>query len=62
VQLAVVANNPDEQAIRAEYLRQYADKFEAIAFFSQIHSRSLRSGASLTELFEAQKNCLPAAI
>jgi hypothetical protein len=45
----VVANNPDEQAIRAQYLREYADKFEAIAFFSQLHSRSLRSGASLTE-------------
>jgi hypothetical protein len=38
---AILANNPDEQAIRAEYLRYYADKFEAIAFFSQIHSRSL---------------------
>jgi hypothetical protein len=49
VQLAVVANNPDEQAIRAQYLREYADKFEAIAFFSQLHSRSLRSGASLAE-------------
>jgi hypothetical protein len=46
---AVIANNPDEQAIRTEYLRQYPDKFEAIAFFSQIHSRSLRLGASLAE-------------
>lgn len=55
VQLAVVANNPDEQAIRAEYLRHYSDKFEAISFFSQLHSRSLRSGTALVDLFEAQR-------
>ncbi|MEG3437883.1 DUF87 domain-containing protein [Pannus brasiliensis CCIBt3594] len=59
VQLAVVANNPDEQAIRAEYLSRYPDKFEAIAFFSRILSRSLRSGESLSELFEEEKKGLP---
>jgi hypothetical protein len=61
-QLGVVANNPDEQAIRAEYLHYYEDKFEAIAFFSQLHSRSLRSGTSLADLHEAQKHCFPFAI
>ena len=61
-QLGVVANNPDEQAIRAEYLRHYPDKFEAIAFFSQLHTRSLRSGTALADLFEAQKTGFPTAL
>ncbi|MGK7874463.1 MAG: hypothetical protein AB4426_14495 [Xenococcaceae cyanobacterium] len=61
IQLAVVANNPDEQAIRSQYLRHYPDKFEAIAFFSQLHSRSLRSGTSLADLSEAKENCFPTA-
>ncbi len=61
IQLAVVANNPDEQAIRAKYLRLYPNKFEAIALFSQLLSRSLRSGSSLVELEESQSNHLPIA-
>ena len=62
VQLGVVANNPDEQAIRAEYLKRYADKYEAIAFFSQLLVRSLRSQTPLTQLFEAQGDYFLAAL
>ena len=54
IQLAVVANNPDEQAIRAEYLSLSQDKFVAIANFSKLLSRSLRSGIALTTLRESE--------
>jgi hypothetical protein len=60
VQLGVVANNPDEQAIRAEYLLNHPDKFEAIAYFSEILARSLRSGVALTDLFEQKNHFLTA--
>ena len=59
VQLGVVANNPDEQNIRTKYFSLYPDKFEAIAFFSQLLARSLRSGSPLIELFESQNKHLP---
>jgi hypothetical protein len=58
--LGVVANNPDEQAIRAEYLLNHPDKFEAIAYFSEILARSLRSGVALTDLFEQKNHFLTA--
>jgi len=35
VQLAAVANNPEEQAARAVYLRHYANKYEALAGFAR---------------------------
>ena len=54
VQLGVVANNPDEQTIRSMYLSRYPDKFEAVAQFSKLLSRSLRSGIPLTQLEQSQ--------
>jgi hypothetical protein len=35
VQLAAVANNPEEQAARTQFLRHYPDKYEAIAAFAK---------------------------
>lgn len=54
VVLGVVANNPDEQAIRTEYLKRYPDKYEAILHFSQLLVRSLRSQTPLMELFNPE--------
>lgn len=41
-QLAVVANNPDEQAARNQAMLQYGDKFEAVAHFARQLIGSIR--------------------
>ncbi|MBD0314104.1 MAG: hypothetical protein ICV86_14970, partial [Microcoleus sp. T3-bin5] len=41
-QLAVVANNPDEQAARNQAMQQYGDKFEAVAHFARQLIGSIR--------------------
>ena len=56
VQLGIVANNPDEQAVRSRYLSCYPNKFEAIAYFSKLLSGSLRSNIPLIELETSQNN------
>jgi hypothetical protein len=53
--LGVVANNPDEQQIRTEFLERYPDKYEAIVKFSNLLRRSLGSQISLRELLEADE-------
>ncbi|MDX2098412.1 MAG: hypothetical protein SFW36_11600 [Leptolyngbyaceae cyanobacterium bins.59] len=48
VQLATVANNPDEQAARARILTQYGgDKLRAMAKFADLYVSAIRSGRSL---------------
>jgi len=41
-QLAVVANNPNEQAARSKIMREYSDKYEAISTFARQLVASLR--------------------
>ncbi len=41
-QLAVVANNPNEQAARSKIMRQHSDKYEAISTFARQLVASLR--------------------
>jgi hypothetical protein len=43
-QLAVVANNPNEQSARQEVMRHYRDKYEAISEFARQLVASLRGG------------------
>lgn len=43
VQLAIVANNPDEQAVRSEYLRRCPDKYEAVAEFGKFLQAAFRA-------------------
>ena len=45
-QLAVVANNPDEQAARQEMMERYSNKYEAISAFARQLVSSLRDRAS----------------
>ncbi len=47
VQLGAVANNTDEQSIRSEIRERCANKYEALATFSELLVRSLKSGQSL---------------
>ncbi len=47
VQLALVANNPDEQAVRELFLKAYSDKYEAISGFSMALKESIQSGSNL---------------
>lgn len=42
VQLAAVANNPDEQSARTEALKRYGDKYEGIAMFARQLIASIR--------------------
>jgi type IV secretory pathway VirB4 component len=44
VQLAAVANNPDEQSARTETMQQYPNKFEGLATFSRQLVASIRGG------------------
>ena len=53
--LGIVANNPDEQAIRAKFLARYGDKFEALAEFSKVLVKSLQSGIPLGQLLEREE-------
>lgn len=51
VQLAAVANNPDEQAARARVLAQYpSNKLLGMARFSEQYVSAIRSGSSLDEI------------
>ncbi|GBE94210.1 hypothetical protein [Nostoc cycadae] len=43
-QLAVVANNPNEQTARRKAMQQHSDKYEAISIFARQLLASLRSG------------------
>jgi hypothetical protein len=43
VQLAAVANNPDEQAVRAYFLRRYPDKYEAYSEYAKYLTTAIRS-------------------
>lgn len=43
VQLAAVANNPDEQAVRTYFLRRYANKYEAYSEFAKYLTGTIRS-------------------
>lgn len=43
VQLAAVANNPDEQAARAYFLRRYLDKYEAYSEYAKCLTTAIRS-------------------
>ncbi|MEL4897412.1 hypothetical protein [Crocosphaera sp. Alani8] len=47
VQLALVANNPDEQLVRQKFLDAYPDKFEAISLFSNALVESIQSSKKL---------------
>jgi hypothetical protein len=44
VQLAAVANNPEEQTARTETMQQYPNKFEGLATFSRQLIASIRGG------------------
>lgn len=44
VQLGIVANNPDEQAVRAAFLDRFEDRFQAIAQFGKCLKQALLSG------------------
>lgn len=51
VQIAAVANNPDEQLARARVLAQYhGDKLLAMAKFADLYVAAIRSGRSLEEI------------
>lgn len=43
IQLAIVANNPDEQAARQYYLDKFSNKFEAISSFSRYYCERIIS-------------------
>lgn len=43
VQLAAVANNPDEQAVRNYFLRRYSDKYEAYSEYAKYLTAAIRS-------------------
>ncbi|KAM3092524.1 hypothetical protein ACKFKG_22165 [Phormidesmis sp. 146-35] len=55
VQLATVANNPDEQAARARVLAQYPDnKLLAMAKFAEQYVTAIRSGSSLDAIGQVE--------
>jgi hypothetical protein len=41
-QLAVVANNPSEQAARNQVMKEYSDKYEAISIYARQLISSIR--------------------
>jgi hypothetical protein len=41
VQLAIVANNPDEQSARQQFKQQFESKFEAISAFTKYYTNSI---------------------
>jgi hypothetical protein len=55
VQLATVANNPDEQAARARVLAQYpGNKLLAMAKFAEQYVTAIRSGSSLDAIAQVE--------
>lgn len=48
--LALVANNPDEQSVRDEFLQAYPDKYEAICQFSQALVESITAAQKLDQV------------
>jgi hypothetical protein len=48
VELGLVANNSDEQEIRAQFLSAYPDKYEATSQFSRALAESIQSGKKLS--------------
>ena len=53
VQLGAVANNTDEQLIRAEIMANAENKYKGLALFSQLLVRSMQSGESLESCYHA---------
>jgi hypothetical protein len=41
VQLAIVANNPDEQSARQQFKQKFESKFEAISAFTKYYTNSI---------------------
>lgn len=63
VQIAVVANNPDEQAARDRVLRQYqGHKLQAMAHFAEVYTNAIRNGDSLDEIGALQRMPQPSQL
>ena len=50
IQIAAVANNPDEQAARDRVLAQFDNKLQGMAHFAKLYVEAIRNGSSLDEI------------
>ena len=50
IQIAAVANNPDEQSARDRVLAQFDNKLKGMAHFAKLYVEAIRSGSSLDDI------------